>query len=424
MSERDELEPQQYERQHWEEDVPLKDVRASILRRFVYFGTALFLVFVCIGSLVTFPDELELPFVLKSNNPEETYRFPYPVYVTGSYVRAGDKVSPGQPLIKITSPEIATLINDYNEAQQKMLSYREHKVYSNDAQKEMILSRSGQNKGLLADIRHQVAVLDSTWNSNKTHLEYEFNEAQKKYQANKNLFASKYISKQEFTEYELKKVAAEDALNTTLQRYHKERNYLVAQLERGAMENTSLSEELNKTTSDNRYDSILLASQFDLAEKRISGIFGNFEIAEGSLVLKAAGPGTVSYMFSGDKEVQSSVILLRITNSASSLYSSIICPPSLIGKIEKNQITYLKVATFPSYEWGSVQGHVENFSLTPDENGNFYLRIAIDDTRKLNKLLQPGMNGSGTIVLQEKTFFEYFSRKVRKVYYQISTRHQ
>ena len=423
MSERDELEPQQYERQYWEEDVPLKDVRTSILRRFVYLGTALFLVFVAIGSFVTFPDELELPFVLKSNNPEETYRLPYPVYVTGNYVKSGDKVSPGQQLIKITSPEIATLINSYNEARQRLLSYREHKVSSNDAQKQIILSRSSQNKGLQVDIRHQVQVLDSTWNSNKARLENEFTEAQNKYQSSKTLYASKYISRQEFSEYELRKVAAEDALTTTLQRYHKERNSLLAQLERGATENTSLSEELTKTTSDNLYDSLLLASQFDLAEKRISGVFGNFEIANGGLVLKAGAEGTVSYIFSGDKEVQSSVILLRITNHRTSLYASIVCPPSLIGKIEKNQMVYLKVATFPSYEWGSVQGHVENYSLTPDENGNFYLQIAIDNTRKLNNILRPGMNGSGTIVLQEKTFFQYFSRKVRKVYYTLSSQH-
>src|SRR5437763_3659775 len=105
-----ELEPQQYRQLYWEEDVPLTDVRKSVLRKFVYIGCSLCLLFLTVGFFLTFPDQIELPFIIKNNQSEQIYRFPYPVYVAEKYIQPHDAVVKGQRLIRITSPEIVSLI--------------------------------------------------------------------------------------------------------------------------------------------------------------------------------------------------------------------------------------------------------------------------------------------------------------------------
>lgn len=99
------------------------------------------------------------------------------------------------------------------------------------------------------------------------------------------------------------------------------------------------------------------------------------------------------------------------------MYAAISCPPSMIGKIAKNQQTALKIASFPFYEWGTVKGHVDNLSLTPDEKGFFSIKISIDNFGKLNHLTQVGMDGNASILLEEKTFYDYFFRRIKRIYY-------
>ena len=78
MKETDELEPQQYERIYWDEDVPVKDVRKSALRKLVYVGGGLCLVFSILAIFIKFPDEVELPFVVKSDQSEDIdFRIPF-----------------------------------------------------------------------------------------------------------------------------------------------------------------------------------------------------------------------------------------------------------------------------------------------------------------------------------------------------------
>ena len=73
MKETDDLEPQQYKRLYWEEDVPVKDVRKNALRKFVYIGSLLCLVLIVAGLLIRFPDQIELPFVIKSNKEGDCF---------------------------------------------------------------------------------------------------------------------------------------------------------------------------------------------------------------------------------------------------------------------------------------------------------------------------------------------------------------
>ncbi|MBK8449042.1 MAG: hypothetical protein IPL42_03035 [Saprospiraceae bacterium] len=57
MKESHDLEPQQYQRMYWEEDVPLQDLRKKLLRYSWWLGLILFAVFIALSFLLKFPDQ-------------------------------------------------------------------------------------------------------------------------------------------------------------------------------------------------------------------------------------------------------------------------------------------------------------------------------------------------------------------------------
>ncbi len=414
MPETDDLELQQYQRQYWEEDVPVADVRKSALRKFVYLGSGLFVLLMLAGALIKFPDEVSLPFVLKSDMPEDIYRFPYPVYLVQKYAASGSKVAPGTPLVKITSPEIVSMINACREAEQQLANYNKRNPGYLGNQKEMLRIRMAENNRHNTEAQQQLSIQSSTWQSNEERLKFELEDAEKRLAQNRKLYEGKYISAVELKEYETRRIRAADALVTARRAYEKERTATIASTSQYALENTSLNREIEQASIGSSSDSITLANRLMLAKEKIGNTFGAYEISEGNLILKAADNGLVSFLFEGDKEVPGSAIMLKVMHRATLLYSAAVSPPTLIGKMDKRQVAYLKVATFPSYEWGAVKGHIESVSLTPDEKGNFNVKIVLDDLRKLQGRLQPGMNGTLAVQLGERTFFQYFFRNLKK----------
>ncbi len=188
MAETEELEPQQYQKHYWEDDVPLKDVRESTLRKFVYLGALLFLGFVLAGSLIKFLDEVQLPFLFKSDKSEDIYRFPYPVYLTDKYVASGEQIKKGAKLVRITSPEIVTLIYNYYEAQQNLVNYNVIKSLSLAQQKELIAVKINQDRMRISQAHTELTLLESTWKSNLARLEFEKQDAENKLVKNKELY--------------------------------------------------------------------------------------------------------------------------------------------------------------------------------------------------------------------------------------------
>ncbi len=414
----EELEPQQYQQLYWEEDVPLKDVRKNALRKFVYIGAILCLLFLTIGLFVKFPDQIELPFVTRSNQSEEIYRFSTPIYVIEKYIKPNDSVTKGQRLVRITSPEIVALVNNYREAEQNFQNFSLQKVLSIEKQKMMIANRIKQNKNNIGEIKKELSILDNTWKSNRAEAESEKEATSDRYQIMKKLFDEKASSKFELSEYEAKKNKALDALETGKQNYQKRKLNFITLNNQYLLDNNTAIKELQKLESDVKYDSASIYNQYVFAKNRIENTFGNFELENGDLILKANENGIVSYIFDGEKEALNGSILLKVIHNNSALYALVKSPPSQIGKLKINKQVVLKVASFPFYEWGGMKGHIENLSLTPDETGKFSVKISIDDFGKLKTLMQIGMNGDATIILEEKTFYHYFFRNMKKVYYE------
>ncbi|MEI8204906.1 MAG: hypothetical protein WCH34_17935 [Bacteroidota bacterium] len=417
MKEIDELEPQQYKRLYWEEDVPVKDVRKNVLRKFLYIGSLLGILFIVAGLLIKFPDQIELPFIIKSDKSEEIYRFSNPVYVIERYVKPGDVIKKGQALLRITSPEIVLLINNYVEAKQNLENFKNQKTFSIKKQNEILLLKIKNNRNNILETEKEYTLLENKWKSNKQRLEYENEVALKKYAANKNFFDEGHLSKFDLFEVEIRKVITSDSLESATQDFEKSKLSLKYLQSQYLSEINMLNYELQKSDIDLKYDSIAILNKFELVKNKISNTYGDFEIVNGEIIIKANSNGVISYIFEGEKEVGAGAILMKLIYNNSAMYAWIQSPASLIGRIAKDEKVVLKVASFPFYEWGTIKGHVFNQSLTPDEKGCFSVKIAIDDAGKLKTLIQAGMNGDATIILEEKTFYDYFFRKIKKTFY-------
>jgi len=110
-------------------------------------------------------------------------------------------------------------------------------------------------------------------------------------------------------------------------------------------------------------------------------------------------PGKVSYLFEGEKELKSGQILLKVRDDLDIYYARGEVQPNAIGKFKEAQKAALKINSFPHFEWGTLNGDIEALSKSPNENGNFIMRLKILDYGNLENMVQVGMDGMATILI-------------------------
>lgn len=413
------LEPQQYQKMYGETDVPLKDIRQSLMQKLLVFGAILFVLVGLMSAVLTFPDQVELPFVLQSDMDEHIYTYPFPVYVQQRMVSAGDAVSLDDPLIHITAPEIVELLTNSREARFNLDHFREFETQSIKKERNILQSNLEQYAIRIRQLRSQLANANDTWQSNKARLESELQEATEKLEAFQKLFDSGNIHRFELAEQENQQRRIADELSTARLRFERESETL-----RSSITDLQLESGIGRNRIaqlDNRLhaDSIALNTAWQMASDRIAHLFGNHDIREGGIVLKAPENGTVTYLFEGDREVRQGTTLLRLAHSESPLYAFVKCPPVIRGKLQNGMDSHLKVHSFPFFEWGVLDARIRHMSNSPDENGDYNVLIEITNSGNLEGLLQKGLSGDALIVIQERTLLQYIFLGLKKTYHSV-----
>lgn len=416
MSETDQLEPQQYQRLYWEADVPVRDLRVRLMRRLLYAALVLFAGIIATAAVVRFPDQIELPFVLKSEVREEVHKFPYPVYLLEQYVQTGDSVRPGDPLLRITAPEITALISRYREAAAAADNLNTARRTAELRQQDVLRAAVRQNLLAADEQRRQLDLARQTWAAHERERLAELREAEDKLAAYQKLRAEAIGARLDLVAQETRVAQAQNALRQEKLRFEKDSARLQNTVAQLLLDNEVAESRLAKSAADFRADSLAAASSLDLARRRLTDAFGVCDIADGAVVLKSALHGRVSFLFEGEKEIREGATVVKVSNSHQPAFAFGKCPPAVVGKLRTGQACHLKVFSFPFYEYGTVRGHVRQISLTPDENGDYNLHLALDDPGRLHGLLQPGLTGTAVVVIEEKTLLQYFFRGLRREY--------
>ncbi len=414
------LEPQQHERLYFEEDIPLKDISRGLGPRLLGVGVVMLVVALVVANVVKYPDQMELPFVLRGNDLEVMYSFPFPVYIKDVYVRSGDVVEAGQPLLRITSPEVASMIADLEGRSSRKETFESFTGASFESQREILDKQILQLQARAAQLQRDMDLMDQQWDSRSSVLEVTLADAKDHFESAQTLYKEGVISRHDFQAKEKAYAEARDNKSNGESGYQRERIAHQTRIEETKQSIAAAILEKSKLDYDKAARSGDLDSDVAEAGQMIRSIFGHCRVEDGSVILLSPAAQSVSFVFEGDREIDPGVIVLRLSQNSRADYAFIKCPPSQAGKLREGMKVNLKVASFPYYEWGIAEGKVTSRSASPDENGEYNIQVSLDRLNRLEGLLFPGLDGSALLILEEKTLFEYFFRDLSKAYHALA----
>jgi multidrug resistance efflux pump len=228
------------------------------------------------------------------------------------------------------------------------------------------------------------------------------------FQRSQSLFNQGVISKMELENEKIKYLQAEQSL--------KNLNISISQLEEGI---NNISKTKSGVVINNEKDKINYSSQtIQLLEQ----LRKSLKQWEQNYLLISSTNGTVSFQqFFGEKQFIKSgdAIVSVIPKDKVAVVGRMYIPSVNSGKVTKGQKVLIKLDNYRYQEYGIVEGKVQNISLTPDENGNYYVGVILSKGLKTsyNKNLpfDKELKGNAEIVTQDLRLIERFFYQIRKL---------
>jgi multidrug resistance efflux pump len=193
-------------------------------------------------------------------------------------------------------------------------------------------------------------------------------------------------------------------------------NISISQLEEGI---NNISKTKSGVVINNEKDKINYSSQtIQLLEQ----LRKSLKQWEQNYLLISSTNGTVSFQqFFGENQFIKSgdAIVSVIPKDKVAVVGRMSIPSTNSGKVAKGQKVLIKLDNYRYQEYGIVEGKVQNISLTPDENGNYYVDIILPKGLKTsyNKKLpfDKELKGNAEIVTQDLRLIERFFYQIRKL---------
>lgn len=413
----EDLRPVQYQDVYHADDHPLIDVSKSAARWTFYFLMAVVLLLIFLGANVKLARYVTYKFVLEGNEQGQVYRFFDAIYLEQKYGSVGQMVSPGDPLLKIRSPQIVNLISSYETSKEKRrlfesmgASLHMDKTAAALLDKEKALKKREEAEKQSEKVRRM-------YENELAKQKFLVEGAKRRHQMEQQLFAEGVSSRLELDKAREDLMLAEHQVKTITENYERELLNLRSQMEVSDIDKAVSLNDYSHSDKEMRNQREVLKGDAELAYQKILHNYGNVSIESGSLVFKASTKGRISYMIDAEKDIPSGTVIMKINGEGDTLYASASVPPENIGLVKEGAPVVLKVATFPHYEWGAVEGKIQTISLTPDEKGHYPIKVEITNAGNLKGRLQIGMNGEVSIPVERKSFFGYIFEKVRKSYH-------
>ncbi|WP_025742649.1 HlyD family secretion protein [Aquimarina pacifica] len=255
-------------------------------------------------------------------------------------------------------------------------------------------------KQTLSELNRRVEVLEGQRIIEKRELEVR----KKDLERTQNLYKKGVISKVELENKELDFLQA--------QRNYQNTKINMSQIQE-SKNNTRIGIEgstINKIQNETKYlkDVILSFKQLKRAIKQW----------EQSYLLIASINGKVSFQkFWGENQfVKTGDDVLTILPTQSDLVGKITTSAINTGKIKQDQNVLIKLDSYPYQEFGMIEGKVINMSLSPDNEGNYYVEVDLPKDLKTTygktMAFNREMKGSAGIVTEdlkviERVFYQF-----------------
>lgn len=410
QKEKDALEAHQFENIYHEDDVPFQNASDSAIKRLIYYGIGLFVILIIASFLIKVPREIQIPFELKGGILEFIVQYPEKVYVKEIQVRTGDTIIRGQPLIKITSPEISSQINEI-EALMTELSFFRHE--KQDLYKSDLAYFEARKKGLDKDISKLSAEIEIS-RTDMVHelanLKEQLDIQSENLKRNQKLYADGFLSALELEKVQIEYNNVKQMFESKNSEYKSGIADLESRKQMKINEKNELVEQKVKTILLNKTDSIDLKNRLIQAEHKLQLTYGISKINGDGLNILSPYDGRISLITASESELLPGQIIVRMQTSEKAYYAYAKATPAEIGKLQEGNKAVLKYNSFPYYYYGTMKSVIESTSQSPDETGDYPIRMNITDMGNLKNKVRKGMTGNASIVVEEKSVADYLFR--------------
>ncbi|GIV50535.1 MAG: hypothetical protein KatS3mg038_1056 [Candidatus Kapaibacterium sp.] len=360
------------------------------------------------SAVMHVPRQIELRCVLRGNASERVYRYAEDVFVEQYYVRTGERVSRGQQLVRISSPQIAALVMEYTLAklQEEVFESTELPVHA----KTQAQLRLQQEKVLRQLERTQQSrrFALATQQAEIRKLELALRTAREQLEKLKSLRASGYVSETEVQQAELQKAAAEEALNRAREQYRRDIASLESQARELALDRSIAGQSQEKVSLQLQQRRAQLQAARLAAYQRLQSLYGDFALDSGAIIIKSPADGLiVTYISDAERQVPAGSILLKLSQLPTAFTATADVPPKDIGSLRVGQPVVVKLSAFPPLRWGVLRGRVRSLSISPGERGFYTLEAELQPNAQFEGMLQEGMDGTLAVVVEERPIAAY-----------------
>ncbi|MUP46515.1 HlyD family efflux transporter periplasmic adaptor subunit [Gramella sp. BOM4] len=261
------------------------------------------------------------------------------------------------------------------------------------------------NKYSIKELNSRLKSLKSQRELNRNELDIKRRDLQR----NQQLYEKGVISTQDFEGTQLEYAQAE--------RNFKNFETSISQLK----ESISNANKTKKGTEINQEREELLML------KKVIQSFSQLKKAindwENTYVLKSAIEGRVSFLnfYNNNQTVKSGDLVFTIIPSETSYYVAKLKTPSQnSGKIKIEQDVNIKIDNYPDSEFGILNGTVKNISAIPDEDGFYYVDVALPENliTSYDKEIdfKQEMSGTAEIITEDLRLIERFFYQIRGIF--------
>ena len=379
---------------------------------------------------IKYPEFIPAPILVTSQNPPEKLEARTNSKIEKIFIKNGEMVNKNEVLIVLQSSanyeDILKLKNIVDSLSQNQIfsfpvnevsKYKlgelqsDYNVFSKAFQDERLFSKlqpyAPENLAAnqsLTENRSRIAILQQ-----QRQLEVsKFDLSKKNYDRSQTLFDQGVVSKMELENEKIKYLQAEQNLKSI--------NISLSQSEESI---NNLNKTKSGTTINSEKDKINYSSTTVQSFEQLRKSLKQWELA---YLITSSTNGKVSFQqFWGENQFLKAgdVILSILPNEKSAIVGRMFVPTANSGKIISGQKVLIKLDNYKYQEFGIVEGKVQNISLTPDKDGNYYVDVILPKGLKTsyNKTLpfDKELKGNAEIITQDLRLIERFFYQIRKL---------
>lgn len=399
----------------------------------VRWGITLIFMFVCIifclSYIIKYPDFVSAKILVTTKLPAEKVMARYSGQLDKILIKNGDTVQTGQKLAFIKNTgnfnDVYLLKNitdtlkfnvnnfqfpfnktshltlgDINQAyinfEKSYIDYfllKDLKPYTN---------RLGDNKTSLQELKNQL----KNQITQKKLQEKEFKLKQTDFERNKRLFEKGIISQRDYELKELEFLQVQKDISSMI--------ISISQITESisSADHTLMTTKINEKEDTTRFLKNLIQS-YDLLKEAIRNWEYNY-------TLTSSINGVISFQnFWGANQFVNigSVVFTILPVDNANLVGKLLIPAQNAGKVSAGQKVLIKLDNYPYQEYGMLIGEVTNFSLSPDNEGNYTVYITFPRGTKTsyNKTLKFSQElvGNAEIITENLSIAERMFNKLR-----------